>query len=199
MNASLRTENALRKDGYHLICGIDEVGRGSLAGPLVAACVILPSNWRIGLKDSKQLTASKRQELDAKIKTKAMAFGVGLVGNREIDEKGLTESVRLAYERALENMPSGFSIAIIDGNYDYIKDYQCSRVIVKADSKVACVAAASIIAKVWRDEFMKEQSNYFIGYGFESNVGYATKQHLEKIAMDGITPIHRKSFCRRFL
>jgi ribonuclease HII len=199
LKASMRIENSLRKDGYLFVCGIDEVGRGCLAGPLVAASVILPANWRKPLKDSKMLSAKARSELNDYISAKALASGIGWVDNSEIDDIGLTQSVRLAYLRALEDMNTAFSCAIIDGNYNYLDDFEVARTLVKADQKVACVAAASIIAKVARDKYMKEQSVSFEGYDFENNVGYAAPRHILKLKSNGITSLHRRSFCRKYL
>lgn len=198
MKATMRIENSLRRQGYNLVCGIDEVGRGSLAGPLVAASVILPQSWRKPLKDSKQLTPKNRQELSEFVLAKALACGIGWVSNQEIDQIGLTNSLQLAYLRALEAMDFEFSIIVIDGNVDYLKDYEVSQAIVSADQKVACVAAASIIAKVARDEFMREQAKIYQSYGFENNVGYGTSAHLEAIKKQGISSLHRNSFCRKY-
>ena len=199
MKATMRIENSLRRQGYNLVCGIDEVGRGSLAGPLVAASVILPSTWRKPLKDSKQLAHKARQELSDYIIDNSLAFGIGWVSNQEIDQIGLTESLRLAYLRALEAMDFDFSIIVLDGNVNYLKDFEVSQTLVAADQKVACVAAASIIAKVARDKFMHEQAEVHFGYGFESNVGYGTSAHLEAIKKQGISNLHRNSFCRRYV
>jgi ribonuclease HII len=199
LKATMRIENTLRSQGYNLVCGIDEVGRGSLAGPLVAASVILPQNWRKPLKDSKQLSPKTRQELSKYVVDKALAYGIGWVSNQEIDQVGLANSLQLAYLRALEAMDFEFSIIVLDGNVDYLKEYEISQTIVSADQKVACVAAASIIAKVARDEFMRKQANIYHYYGFENNVGYGTSSHLEAIKNQGISRLHRNSFCRKYI
>lgn len=199
MQASMRLENSLRKQGHSLICGIDEVGRGSLAGPLVAACVILPRGWRISLSDSKMLTPQSRKRFSEQILFGSLAYGIGWVDNSEIDELGLTQAVRIAYLRALEEMPSEFSLVIVDGNYDYLEEFGIAQTLVKADSRATCVAAASIIAKVARDEYMINQSDHYSEYGFESNVGYATKKHITALQSNGLTRIHRKSFCKKYL
>jgi ribonuclease HII len=112
---------------------------------------------------------------------------------------GLTEAVKLAYLRALEDMGSGFSLAVIDGNYNYLDEFGVAQTLVKADQKMSCVAAASIIAKVARDNYMREKSSEYEGYDFENNVGYGTKKHREAVAAHGITPLHRKSFCRNLV
>ena len=199
IKASMRLENSLRRDGATLICGIDEVGRGCLAGPLVAGAVVLPSNWRSQLRDSKLLSKSARKRLSDKIISNSLGYGLGWVNNMEIDELGLTQSVTLAYERALEAMELDVSLIVIDGNYDYLSEYRIAQTLVKADQKVACVAAASIIAKVTRDEYMRNLCEQYPEYCFESNVGYATKTHREAIRQSGLTGLHRKSFCRNFL
>lgn len=199
MKATMRLENSLRRQGHNLICGIDEVGRGSLAGPLVAASVILPSGWRKPLKDSKQLSCRARQELSKYILDNSLAFGLGWVSNTEIDDIGLSKAVQLSYLRALEGMKFDFSTLVIDGNVDYLEEYGVSQTLVAADQKVSCVAAASIIAKVARDDFMKSQAETYADYGFEANVGYGTTKHTEAIRNIGLTRLHRKSFCRRFV
>lgn len=199
MKATMRLENSLRRDGKLFVCGIDEVGRGCLAGPLVAAAVILPANWRKPLKDSKLLSAQMREELNEYILEKSLASGIGWVDNIDVDQLGLTQSVRLAYMRALEDMNYGFSIAVIDGNYNYLDDFEVAQTLIKADQKVSCVAAASIIAKVARDKYMSKQSELHPKYDFINNVGYGTKKHREALMNNGLTSLHRKSFCRAFL
>ena len=199
LKASMRLENSLRRDGHLFICGIDEVGRGCLAGPLVAGAVILPANWKKPLKDSKLLTEAARIDLNEYVLQKSLARGIGWVENTEIDEMGLTEAVRQAYLRAIEDMNAGFSLAVIDGNYNYLDEFDIARTLVKADQKVSCVAAASIIAKVARDNYMREKSSEFRDYDFASNVGYGTKKHRESIAVNGLSSLHRKSFCRNLV
>ncbi len=199
VSASMRLENSLRREGATLICGIDEVGRGCLAGPLVAGAVVLPSSWRGSLKDSKLLGRSVRERLSGQIIRKSLGYGLGWVDNFEIDELGMTQAVTLAYERALEAMELDVSLIVIDGNYNYLSEYEIAQTLVKADQKVSCVAAASIIAKVARDEFMRKLCEKYPEYCFERNVGYATKVHQEAIRKFGLTDIHRKSFCRNFI
>jgi ribonuclease HII len=199
VKASMRLENSLRREGHLFVCGIDEVGRGCLAGPLVAGAVILPAHWKKPLKDSKLLTESARVELNEYILQKSLANGIGWVENTEIDEIGLTEAVKLAYLRAIEDMDAGFSLAVIDGNYNYLDEFGVAQTLVKADQKMSCVAAASIIAKVARDNYMYEKSTEYNLYDFENNVGYGTKKHREAVATYGITPLHRKSFCRNLV
>ena len=199
VKANMRLENSLRREGYLFVCGIDEVGRGCLAGPLVAGAVILPANWKKPLKDSKMLTEAARIELSEYILQGSLASGIGWVENTEIDELGLTEAVRLAYLHAIEDMNAGFSLAVIDGNYNYLDEFGVAQTLVKADQKMSCVAAASIIAKVARDNYMREKSNEYSLYDFENNVGYGTKKHREAVIAYGVTPLHRKSFCRNLV
>lgn len=199
VQASMRLENSLRREGATLICGIDEVGRGCLAGPLVAAATVLPANWRIRVSDSKLLTRQVREELSAQIRAKSLGYGLGWVSNLEIDEMGMTQAVQIAYERALEDMALDVSLIIIDGNYNYLSEYEIAQTLVKADQKVSCVAAASIIAKVARDAYMRELCAQYPEYCFDTNVGYATRAHQEAIGAHGLTNIHRKSFCKNFV
>lgn len=199
MVATNKLELEMIRKGRLLVCGIDEVGRGSLAGPLVAASVVLPRKFSLEVDDSKKISKKRRDGLAEKIKQEAVSWGLGWVTNNEIDLFGITESVRLAYFRALEDMQSGFSIAIIDGNYDYLDGYDVSEVLIKADAKVACVAAASIIAKVSRDDFMMSQKDIFDGYDFENNVGYGTKKHIDGLNSRGLCSLHRRSFCAKYL
>jgi len=174
------------------IVGIDEVGRGSLAGPMAAAAILVDDNFKVaGVTDSKKLTRKKRETLFAEIQKSAICIGVGWVSARELDEVGLTEANRLVMQRSLNEIDQDYDRLCIDGNYAYIKDAEC---IVKGDSKEQSIAAASIIAKVLRDRYMIAMSKIYPGYGFETNVGYGTKNHLEEIVSLGKTKIHRTSF-----
>lgn len=197
--ASMKLENLLRRRGITLICGVDEVGRGCLAGPLVVGAVVLSSNWRIQLRDSKLLTKPVREELARQIIKKALGYGLGWVNNHEIDRMGVTMAVTLACERALEALGLGISTVILDGNYDYLAEYGVAQTIVKADQTVSCVAAASIVAKVARDKFMQKLDKQYPQYGFDRNMGYGTKLHREAIGTHGLTAVHRRSFCRGFV
>ncbi len=195
--ASYRLENRLHRDGALLVAGIDEVGRGCLAGPLVAACVILSAKLPIKLYDSKLITPIQRQELSAKIQEQAISYGIGWVSNVEIDEFGLAWSLREAYLRSLENMNTEVSQIILDGPVNYLEDFEICQTLVKADQTVNCVAAASIIAKVARDEYMQKLCKRYPQYCYDTNVGYGTKAHREAIKQYGLSDIHRKSFCRK--
>jgi ribonuclease HII len=174
------------------IVGIDEVGRGSLAGPMAAAAVLIDDNFKIaGVTDSKKLTSKKREALFAEIQKYAICIGIGWVSARELDEVGLTEANRLVMQRSLNEIDQDYDRLCIDGNYAYINDAEC---IMKGDSKEQSIAAASIIAKVLRDRYMIAMSKIYPGYGFETNVGYGTKKHLGRIKVTGKTVLHRLSF-----
>jgi ribonuclease HII len=180
--------------------GVDEVGRGSLAGPLVVGAVILRPNfsrsrlrnWRCD--DSKLLTRKQRETADTQIRKIALAIGLGWASASEIDELGLTASVRLAMQRALNEINHAYDEIIIDGNYNFLAHDARTRTIIKADSLVPAVSAASIVAKVARDNFMIEQAKHYADYGFDSHVGYATAHHLAQIKAHGPSAIHRMSF-----
>lgn len=198
-NASTTKENALRQEGYLFVAGIDEVGRGSLAGPLVAGVVILPNNYRLKLYDSKLLNHRARVGLVVQIKTAAVGFGLGWVNNNEIDNNGLAWALHEAYIRALIDMNMPVSKVLLDGNVDYLADYDICETCVKGDQKITCVAAASILVKVARDEYMIGLSNKYPEYGYETNVGYGTVSHREAIAEHGMSDLHRASFSSKIL
>jgi len=178
--------------------GIDEVGRGCWAGPLVAGAVILSESIG-GLTDSKLLSAGQRSRLAGEVHASARAVGLGWVSAAEIDGLGLTAAVALAMERAVaEALASGAGVTvdeiIIDGSYNFLPDDRRARTLVKADLTVPAVSAASIIAKVARDEWMAEAAARFPAYGFERHVGYGTQQHRAALVEHGICELHRKSY-----
>lgn len=180
-----------------MVLGIDEVGRGSWAGPLVVGAVVLGSVKIDGLDDSKKLTKKSREALDVIIRQKAKGFGVGWVQPEELDEIGLSEALKLATIRAVEQIKAPYNQIIIDGTVNFLKDTNKSdfvTTIKKADSLVPSVSAASIVAKVARDNYMKSQSKTYSQYSFSDNVGYGTKSHIESINKFGVTPLHRLSF-----
>ena len=178
-----------------IIVGIDEVGRGCWAGPLVAGAVILNANSPIlGLKDSKQLTKKQLQQLDQIIQKQALAVGLGWVTPAEIDEHGLTAAVRLAMQRALEQIKLDYDEVVVDGEYNFLKDSPKTRAVIKADATVPAVSAASIVAKVARDNFMTKLADEYPDYGFDRHVGYGTALHLEKLKLHGVSDLHRCSF-----
>lgn len=173
--------------------GIDEVGRGCWAGPLVAAAVILERPMR-GLRDSKQLTKLQRKKLAERINRRALACGLGWVTPGEIDEFGLTVSTSLAIRRAIDQLDAEYDEIIIDGSINYLTDDPKARAVVKADDTVPVVSAASIIAKVARDNYMASISDKYPGYGFDSHVGYGTALHLDRLKLHGLCELHRRSF-----
>jgi len=177
-----------------LIAGVDEVGRGPLAGPVVAAAVILDPKQPIeGLADSKKLSESKRNKLDIEIREKALSWSLGRAEIEEIDEINILHASLLAMRRAVEGLSIQPEHAKIDGNR--CPELSCtSEWIIKGDQKVACISAASIIAKVARDSEMLEMDIKYPGYGFASHKGYPTKVHMQALLDLGITPIHRRSF-----
>lgn len=178
---------------YSYIAGIDEVGRGPLAGPVVAAAVILDRNKQIlGLNDSKKLSLTKRIDLFSKINKQAVAIGIGTVSAKEIDQHNILQATKMAMKQAVLNLNKEPELLLVDA-----VELQTSipqQTIVKGDLKSNSIAAASIIAKVTRDEMMIEYDKEYPGYGFANNAGYGTKEHLEAIKHQGITPIHRRSF-----
>ena len=185
-------------EGYTVICGVDEAGRGPLAGPVCAAAVILPRGHQIpGLNDSKKLTDKKRRELFPLIKEQAIAYGIGLASHEEIDEINILQATYLAMERAIAQLEGKADLALIDGNR--AKDFGMSvRTVVKGDSLSANIAAASVLAKVTRDDMMVEMAKEFPGYGFEVHKGYGTKAHYEALRNMGPCAIHRMTFLKKF-
>ena len=191
-------ENSIHSEGYEIICGVDEAGRGPLAGPVCAAAVILPMGLEIpGLTDSKKLTDKKRRELFPVIKEQAIAYGIGLASHEEIDEINILQATYLAMERALAQLSVNPDIALIDGNR--AKDFGLPvRTVVKGDSLSMNIAAASILAKVTRDDLMLELAEQYPEYGFEVHKGYGTKAHYEALRAHGASEIHRKTFLKKF-
>ena len=191
-------EDEVFAQGYKLVCGIDEAGRGPLAGPVCAAAVILPPHLEIpGLTDSKKLTDKKRRELMPIIKEQAIAWGIGFASHEEIDQINILQATYLAMERALEQLHVKPEFALIDGNR--AKDFGLPvKTVVKGDSLSANIAAASVLAKVTRDDLMEEQAQEYPGYGFEVHKGYGTKTHYEALTQKGPSPIHRMTFLKKF-
>lgn len=187
-----------------MILGIDEVGRGPWAGPLVVGAVILGGVEIEGLNDSKKLTKKRREDLDRVIRGQAAAWALGWVSARELDDVGMSQALRLATRRAVKQIQSqckeknlAFDEIIIDGTVNFLADTALERyvtVMAKADGLVPSVSAASIIAKVARDQFMTEQDVVYPGYGFASNAGYGVAKHRAAIERLGVTPLHRLSF-----
>lgn len=176
-----------------MLVGIDEVGRGCLAGPLVAGAVVLGPPIP-GLRDSKKLTKKQREAFDTTIRASAIAFSLGWVMPAEIDTLGLTKAVRLAMQRALSAITAPYDSIIIDGNYNFLAAHPLSSTMVGADDLVPAVSAASIIAKVARDQWMAEAAPAYPGYAFERHVGYGTKAHIHALQTLGACELHRRSF-----
>lgn len=183
-----------------MVVGIDEVGRGCWAGPLVAGAVRLPSDFAVPkqadwkLADSKLMTRSGRERADEAICSLTPAIGLGWVQADELDAVGLTAAVRLAMERALSAISVPYDEVIIDGSYNFLPDEPRARTLVKADATIPAVSAASIVAKVARDRWMAEAAMRFPDYGFERHVGYGTRQHVEALHKLGPCRLHRRSF-----
>lgn len=191
-------ENSLYSETVQLICGVDEVGRGPLAGPVCAAAVILPRDLQIpGLTDSKKLTDKKRRELFPVIREQAVAYGIGLASEQEIDEINILQATFLAMRRALDQLSVRPDLALIDGNRE--TDFGLPvKTVVKGDSLSANIAAASILAKVTRDNIMIQLSEQYPEYGFEIHKGYGTKAHYAALTEHGASPVHRRSFLKKF-
>ena len=191
-------EQQMSAQGYSVICGVDEAGRGPLAGPVCAAAVILPPNLEIpGLDDSKKLTDKRRRELFPIIQEQAIAYGIGFASHEEIDEINILQATFLAMERALEQLKVRPDLALIDGNRE--KDFGMPvRTVVKGDSLSANIAAASVLAKVSRDVLMEQYAQEYPQYAFDVHKGYGTKAHYEALRQHGPSPIHRMSFLKKF-
>lgn len=176
-----------------LVVGMDEVGRGCWAGPVVVGAVILADPID-GLRDSKQLSVKAREKFAMLIHANAIAVALGDASSKEVDELGLTAALCLAYRRAFTGISISFDETIIDGNYNYLAGIPNVRTVVKADVLVPAVSAASIIAKVARDHLMAEMDREYPGYGFAKHVGYGTAAHLAALQELGISELHRRSF-----
>jgi ribonuclease HII len=190
----LRYERELWDEGIEWVAGVDEVGRGPLAGPVVAAAVILPAGVRVkGVRDSKQLTAEARVEADAEVRRLAAAVAVGAASAGEIDALGIAGATRTALKRALDSLRIRPGHVVLDGRPVRGLGWE-HRAVVKADYRIHCVACASVIAKVCRDRLMDRLHPRYPGYGWDHNKGYATEDHRDAIVRLGPSPHHRKSF-----
>ena len=190
-------ENELYAQGYSLLCGVDEAGRGPLAGPVCAAAVILPAGLEIpGLNDSKKLSEKQREALFEPIKAAAKAYGIAFATVEEIENLNILNATFLAMNRAISQLYPQPDLALIDGNRNTGITVP-SRCVVKGDSRCADIAAASVLAKVSRDRYMLEMAEKYPEYGFERHKGYGTKLHYEAIRQYGPCPIHRLSFLKK--
>ncbi|WP_315459754.1 ribonuclease HII [uncultured Streptococcus sp.] len=192
----LRYEKELYQQGYQAIAGIDEVGRGPLAGPVVTACVILPKNCKIKhLNDSKKIPKNHHEEIYQEILARALGIGIGIVDNNVIDQINIYEATKVGMLQAINQLKGEVTkpdYLLIDAMHLETSIPQQS--LIKGDANSLSIAAASIVAKVTRDRMMADYANDYPGYAFEKNVGYGTKEHLEGLKKYGITPIHRKTF-----
>lgn len=191
-------EHRYAQEGYRAICGVDEAGRGPLAGPVCAAAVILPMDIEIpGLNDSKKLSDKKRRELYPIICEKTVAYGIAFADHSEIDEINILQATYLAMERAISKLNNKAEFALIDGNRS--KDFGLPlETVIGGDGLSASIAAASVLAKVTRDDYMLEIAKTYPQYGFEIHKGYGTKAHYEALSQYGPCPIHRMSFLKKF-
>lgn len=189
-------ENALHDEGYSVVCGIDEAGRGPLCGPVFAAACILPPDWcPEELNDSKKLTPKKRDKLFDEIREHAVAYAIASASVEEIDELNILEADLLAMRRAIDALPIKADFALIDGNV--ARDFQIpARAVIGGDAKSPSIAAASILAKVARDRDCIELDRLYPQYGIAKHKGYGTRQHMDALRTHGPSPIHRKQFIR---
>lgn len=196
----LTYEREYAAKGFLAVAGVDEVGRGPLAGPVVCAAVILPLEEEkhiAGINDSKKLSAKKREELAALIRERARAYAIEEVSNEVIDEINILQATRLCMKRAVEKLSPAADMILTDGNMTL--DIEApQRSIVKGDALVASIGAASILAKVYRDALMREYAKLYPEYAFERNAGYGTAAHIAAIREVGICPIHRRTFVTKF-
>lgn len=194
----LEYERQLLESGFNYICGVDEVGRGPLAGPVVCAAVIMPlDNLLEGVDDSKKLAAKKREILSENILNRAIACHICAVEPQIIDEINILQATRLCMKNAVEGLNIKPDFVLTDGNMTLdISNPQKS--VVKGDALSYSIGAASIVAKVYRDNLMKEYAKVYPQYGFETNVGYGSKKHIQAIKDFGLTPIHRRSFTKKW-
>lgn len=190
-------ENEIYAEGFDLICGVDEAGRGPLAGPVCAAAVILPRDIEIaGLNDSKKLTDKKRETLYDVICENALTYGIAFASVEEIESINILNAAMLAMNRAIEKLTPQPQLALIDGNRNSAINIP-SRCVINGDAKCADIAAASILAKVTRDRYMLEMAEKYPEYHFEKHKGYGTKLHYEALCEYGPSEIHRPSFLRK--
>lgn len=193
LKTMLSYEKELYKQGLTLVAGVDEVGRGPLAGPVVASAVILQKNCKIrGLNDSKKIPKKKHLEIYQAVQDQALAIGIGIMDNQVIDQVNIYEATKLAMKEAISQLSLQPEHLLIDAMKLELPISQTS--IIKGDANSLSIAAASIVAKVTRDELMKEYDQQYPGYDFTTNAGYGTAKHLEGLEKLGVTPIHRTSF-----
>lgn len=196
----LKYERALMEKGANVIVGVDEVGRGPLAGPVVCAAVVMDltaQNLIVGIDDSKKLSEKKREELAEKIKDQALFYKIVEISEKEIDEMNILQATRLGMKRAIENLGVTPDCVLTDGNMVLDITYP-QKSVVHGDALSYSIGAASIIAKVYRDKLMEEYAKIYPDYAFEKNKGYGTAEHIKGIKEKGLCPIHRRTFTKNF-
>ena len=199
LQGMLEIEENLYSKGYNFVCGEDEAGRGPLCGPVVAAAVILKKDDKIeGVNDSKKLSEKKREEVYERIMEKALAVGVGMSDVDVIEEVNILNATKMAMRQAINNLKQQPDYVLVDGNQWINIDIK-GETVVHGDAKSESIAAASIVAKVTRDRMLIEWDKEYPEYGFAKHKGYGTKAHVEAIGKYGLTPIHRPSFCTKFV
>ena len=200
LNEMKKIEEEIYKKGIKLIGGIDEAGRGPLAGPVVVACAVMPRDSMIeGVNDSKKVSEKKREKLYEEIVNSAISYGVGIIDQKEIDFMNILNATKFGLTTSIKNLEEKPEFILVDAltNIDTCKIPYKS--IIKGDAKCYSIACASIIAKVTRDRIMREWAEIYPQYGFEKHKGYGTKMHIEAIKEYGICPLHRKSFVKNFI
>lgn len=196
----LAYERALQEEGVRYIAGVDEVGRGPLAGPVVCAAVVMPLDQNelvVGVDDSKKLSAKKREQLAEQIRQKALAYTVVEVDEKRIDRMNILEATRLGMKQAVEGLAIAPEVVLTDGNMTIDIPHQ-QKSVVHGDALSYSIGAASIIAKVYRDSLMDEYAKQYPQYAFEKNKGYGTAEHIQGIKEHGLCPIHRRTFTKKF-
>ena len=193
-------EESVYKEGFNLICGIDEAGRGPLAGPVVVASVIMPKDSMIeGVNDSKKISEAKREKLYDVITEEAISYGVGIMSQKKIDEVNILNATKNGLTKSLEELDSKPDIILVDALRDINTLGVPYRSVIKGDAKIYSIACASIIAKVTRDRIMREWDKIYPQYGFKSHKGYGTSKHIAAIKEYGLCPLHRRSFTTKFI
>ena len=199
LKGMLEIEEGLYSKGYNFVCGVDEAGRGPLCGPVVAAAVILKKDDKIeGVNDSKKLSEKKREEVYEKIMENAIAVGVGMSDVDVIEEVNILNATKMAMKQAIDNLKQQPDYVLIDGNQMIDIKFD-GQTVVHGDAKSESIAAASIIAKVTRDRMLIQWDKEYPEYGFAKHKGYGTKAHIQEIEKYGLTPLHRPSFCSKFV
>ena len=197
---NIEFDSAVRAEGFPVLCGIDEAGRGPLCGPVCAAAVVLPPELEIeGLNDSKKLSEKKREQLFSVICENAVAYGVGFASVEEIEELNILNATYLAMKRAYEAAGMDADLVLVDGNRLPPDIPAKMRYVIKGDALSASIAAASILAKVSRDRVLYELDAQYPQYGFAKHKGYGTAAHYDALREFGVSPVHRRSFLKKFL